>query len=81
MWLAVLVVASSLLAVIYIWRVVEVAYFRNREPDAASVSEAPLTLLLPTWLLIAANVYFGLDATLTVGIAEQAAQSLLGAGQ
>jgi hypothetical protein len=32
------------------------------------------------WLLVLANVYFGLNTTLTVGVAERAALALLGAG-
>ena len=40
--------------------------------------EAPLALLVPTWALIVVNFYFGIDATLTAGVAGTAAQSLLG---
>ena len=75
---AVMILISSLLALVYVWRVVEVAYFKP-EPDAnKTVTEAPLVLLLPTWFLIAANVYFGLDTSLTTGAARLAAQQLLG---
>lgn len=75
-WLAVLVVASSLLAVVYIWRVVEAAYFKPA-PNT-EVNEAPLSLLIPTWLLIVANVYFGINAQLTIDFASVAAADLLG---
>ena len=76
---AALIVISSLLAVIYIWRVVEAAYFRDPPPDAPA-GEAPLSLLLPTWVLIALNVYFGIETSLPVGVAEHAARALMGAG-
>lgn len=76
---AVLVLAGSLLAVVYIWRVVEVAYFRPLPEAHDTVAEAPLSLLLPTWALVAATVYFGIDADLTAGVARQAAELLLGA--
>lgn len=75
---AVIVLFSSLLAVVYVWRVVEVAYFRRAADDAPPVREAPLSLLVPTWALIVASYYFGIDATLTVGVARNAAQLLLG---
>jgi len=77
-WLAVLVVLSSLLALVYVWRVVEVAYFQARKPGMAPVAEAPLPLLLPAWALIIANIYFGIDTTLTVDTAHKAAVALIG---
>lgn len=76
---AVLVLVTSLLAVIYIWRVVEVAYFKPA-PEGRVVREAPLALLIPTWALALANLYFGLDTSLNAGVARLAAQSLLGVG-
>ena len=77
--IAALIVISSLLAVIYIWRVVEAAYFRE-PPPGAPAGEAPLTLLAPTWVLITLNVYFGIETSLPVGVAGHAARSLMGAG-
>ena len=75
--LVVVVVAGSLLAIIYVWRVVEMAYLRS-PPEKVSVTEAPLSLLLPTWLLAGANVYFGIDTRFSVGMARQAAALLTG---
>jgi multicomponent Na+:H+ antiporter subunit D len=81
LWLlAVIVVVSSILAIVYVWRVVETAYFREPAEGAAAATEAPLFMLVPTWVLILANLYFGIDTSLTVGIAEQAAKSLMGVG-
>jgi len=71
------IVASSLLAVAYIWRIVEAAYFQG--PGRADVKEAPWSLLVPTWLLVLANFWLGIDTRATVGLATQAAQALLGA--
>ena len=79
-WIALLVLAGSLLAVIYVWKLVEAAYFQTAEGDAASVREAPLSLLVPAWILIGANIYFGIDTSLTTGVARTAAASLLGIG-
>jgi len=78
-WLAVLVLISSLLALVYIWQVIEVAYFRTADDRSIDIKEAPAALLIPTWILIIANIYFGIDTSLTVGVAEQAARLLLGA--
>lgn len=79
---AVLVLLSSLLAVVYVWRVVEAAYFapvNEKVGDKVAVREAPLSMLVPTWILIAASVYFGIDTSLPVGAARDAAAFLLGA--
>ena len=81
MWpVAVLVLFGSLLAVVYIWKVVEVAYFNDPLPDQSEITEAPLSLLIPTWVLTLANLYFGIDASLTTGVAGRAAQLLMGTG-
>ena len=75
--LAVVIVASSLLAVGYIWRVVEAAYFRPAPAATEGPREAPLSMLVPSWLLVGACIYFGVDTSLTLGVAERAAQFLL----
>jgi multicomponent Na+:H+ antiporter subunit D len=76
---AVLVLITSLLAVIYIWRVVEVAYFKPAT-EGRVAREAPLALLIPTWTLALANLYFGVDTSLNAGVAELAAKALLVTG-
>lgn len=78
-YIAVLIVASSLIAVIYIWRVIESAYFRDPPEDLKNVKEAPLSLLIPAWILVIGNVYFGIETSLPVSMAELAASTLLGA--
>lgn len=76
--IAALVLFSSLLALVYVWRVVETAYFQPVPNDGKTVTEAPLSLLLPTWLLIFASIFFGLNTSLTTGAAEMAAKQLMG---
>lgn len=76
--LGLLVLLSSLLAVMYVWRVVEVAYMKPVPENAEPVEEAPASLLATTWFLIGASVYFGIDTDLTVEIAIQAANQLVG---
>ena len=69
---------GSLLAVIYIWRIVEAAYFRPPADGVTARQEAPLSMLIPTWILIGANVYFGIHTDLSVSVAQRAAAQLLG---
>ncbi len=75
--LAIVVLIGSILALIYVWRMIELIYFAEPREDAPT-REAPWSLLLPTWVLIGASIYFGIDATLTGGLAESAARMLLG---
>jgi multicomponent Na+:H+ antiporter subunit D len=75
--LAVLVLISSLLALVYIWRVVEAAYFQVPGSNMRKVSEAPAVMLIPTWLLIGANLYFGMHTSLVTETARQGADILL----
>lgn len=75
--IAVLILASSLLAVVYVWRVIEVAYFEEPPPGRGDVEEAPVSMLVPSWLLAVATIYFGLDSELTAGLAQRAAEALL----
>jgi multicomponent Na+:H+ antiporter subunit D len=79
--IAVMVLISSLLALVYVWRVVEVAYFKPPREDAEPVREAPLAMLVPTCLLIGAAICFGLSTSLTAGVARQAAEALLEAAK
>jgi len=76
----VVIVASSLLAVIYFWKVIEAAYFRPRPDGAAVVTEVPAAMLVPLWVLVAANIYFGTNTELSVGTARRAAEILMGNG-
>ena len=81
MWpLAVLLVVGSLLAVVYVWRIVETAYFRPAAEGGPARTEAPLIFLLPLWLLLLANVYFGIDTSLTVTLSEYTSGYLFGTG-
>ncbi|WP_308910944.1 monovalent cation/H+ antiporter subunit D family protein [Pseudokordiimonas caeni] len=79
-FLIAVILASSLLAVIYVWRVIEVAYFRPAPEGAPAVKEAPWYLLAPTWALAGLNIYFGLAANAPNGLAARAAADLLGGG-
>jgi multicomponent Na+:H+ antiporter subunit D len=76
-WLAFLVVASSLIALVYIGRVVEAVWFREPGKGLSEVKEAPLEMLGPIWILAFASVYFGIDTDLTAGLAAKAAATLL----
>ena len=73
---AVIALLTSVMALVYVWRVVEVAYFRPFAGDAGR-REAPWSLLAPTWVLVGANLYFGMDGMRTAQVAERAAEALM----
>ncbi len=80
-WVALMVLLSSLLAVAYVWKFVEAAYFRP-PPEQLSPSLANVTtwdMRLMALLLTLSTVYFGFDTRFTLGSAQAAAQYLLGA--
>ena len=81
LWLvAVLVLFGSLLALVYTWKLVEAAYFKAPPTNAPAVAEAPLSMLAPVWILVVANIYFGLHTDLSVGLASRIANDLFGGG-
>lgn len=78
-----IIVVSSLLAVVYIGRVVEAAYFRAPNLDAAkgaieNAQDPPLSMLVPLLFLAAATIWFGLDTRYSGDIAAAAAKMLIG---
>jgi len=76
---AALILLSSLLAVVYVWRVIEIIFFQQPDTDR-EVKEAPLSMLIPTWVLIGATIVFGLQTGWSAGVASQVAAWLLGGG-
>ncbi|HMN84928.1 MAG TPA: monovalent cation/H+ antiporter subunit D family protein [Bauldia sp.] len=77
-WLAFLIVASSLITLVYVGRVVEAVWFRDPAGVVARASDPDGEMLVPIWILAGATVLFGVDAELTAGVAARAAEALLG---
>jgi len=61
----------------YVWRFVEAAYFREPRKDIVP-APVPASMWIPTAVLLAAVVIFGLDTTYTVDPAVRAAEMLMG---
>ncbi len=75
-WVAVALLGSSLLAVIYVWRVIETMFFRPM-PEGAEPEEAPFWMVLCTWILIGGTVACGVATDVTAGVAREAARVLM----
>ncbi len=78
--LIILLLISSALAIIYIWRVVEAAYFQSRPKNAKKIKEAPVLMLVSIYILAFSNIYFGINTDLTLGLSIEAANQLFYAG-
>ncbi|MFW6093920.1 MAG: monovalent cation/H+ antiporter subunit D family protein [Pseudomonadota bacterium] len=76
--LAVVILVSSLMALAYLWRVLEPAYFSTPLESRGPGGEAPVHELLVLWAVALANVYFGLAPGVPVALAGNAAALLLG---
>ena len=75
-----LIVASSLIALLYIGRVAEQMLLKEPAEEgkyAMAKEDAPLSMLIPMWVLIFANIYFGMRTDMTGDIATRAAESLM----
>ena len=75
--LVAVLVISSLMAVVYIWRVIEAIYFSEPSSEDVVLREAPLTMLVVTWAAVLLNLYFGLVPDVPVSLASSAAETLL----
>ena len=81
MWpVAVVILVSSLLAALYMWRVLNAAFFTQPLPDSvqAHASEAHWTMVAPVVVLALANVWFGVETSFSAGFAEMASTALFG---
>jgi multicomponent Na+:H+ antiporter subunit D len=75
-WIAFLILASSALSVVYLWKMIEALWF-HESPKKPNIKEKPeiyIALLMITFL----NIYFGLDASIVVNSSFEAANQLLG---
>ena len=75
---AVAMLLASLIAVAYVWKMVEAVYFRTPVGAAVNAREAPLSMVVAAWGLAGANIWFGIDTSLPVAVANRAAAALLG---
>ena len=74
--IAILIVASSLLAVIYVWRMIETLYLTETSAELPA-RQAPLSMIVPLWIMAFACIYFGFDSDLTLSASKTAAEGLL----
>lgn len=79
-WIAAAILLSSLLAVAYVWRFVECAYFREPPAAAPAGAQVPAGMMAPALALTVLVVAAGVYATPVLETARIAAVALMDAG-
>jgi multicomponent Na+:H+ antiporter subunit D len=78
LWLmALLILVASVLTLIYVGKVLEVAYFRTA-PEGVAYKNVPYTMTIALWIFALSNIYFGLDSDISLGISTLAVDQLIG---
>lgn len=72
-----IIVICSVLALIYIWRVVEALYFGSPNEAFDEVVEAPASMVIPLWLMVVAVIWMGVDMRFDAALAESIVQTLM----
>lgn len=85
--MVIIILIGSLLAIVYVWKLIEVLYFQQREKirvqgvqsGSEEFSRSPLTMGAALWILAFLCVYFGFNTDLTLSTAESAVEILFAA--
>lgn len=75
--LVAVILVSSLMAVVYVWRIVEAAWFGEDDGEQGRDVTVSPTLVVVAWLAALANLYFGIVPELPLSLSGDAATELL----
>jgi len=75
--LALLILVASLLTLIYVGRVIELAYFRP-VPEGITRQKVPYSMMVALWIFALSNIYFGLETDISLGLSSLAVNQLIG---
>ena len=75
--LVAIILVSSLMAVVYVWRIVEATCFAKATDEPAPGARVSPILVTVLWFAAAANIYFGLVPDLPLTLSGDAAKGLL----
>jgi multicomponent Na+:H+ antiporter subunit D len=76
-WGVAVVAASSLAAVFYVGRMLEAIFFKPTAEGGPVVKEAPMGVRVPLWIMALLTLWFGVDAKLPLGFADEAARAAM----
>jgi len=80
-WAVFVIMATSILAIIYIGRLILTAYFQSPpeiDGEVVKRNEAPLMMLIPMWILVFLSIAIGVNSDLVVEAGQMAAEVLGG---
>ena len=76
-WLIALsILLSSLIAVLYVWQVTEIMYFGDSSKKGAEVPVGSFSYFT-IWILAGATIFFGLSTNFTLEYSSEAARVLM----
>ena len=73
--LAVLIIMSSLIALVYVWKVIECLYFLD-PVSGLTIGKVSFRILIPLWILSGSCIYWGFDPSLITATSDVAARNL-----
>ena len=79
-WAVAVILLSSILALIYMGRILRVAFFEPpHQIDGVDVAknEAPMMMLIPMWILAILSIVIGINADWVFDVATRAAELLI----
>ncbi len=77
--LVIIIVFSSILSILYVWKVVEAAYFKTPAVELSNnnTQNAPRLLYIALFIFVLANLYFGTETSVNIGFAKDIAYGLV----
>ncbi len=88
-WIIVSVILfGSLLAIIYVWKLIEVLFFQSAEKlrvkgvetGSERIAQSPLGMTVATWFMALCCLYFGINTSISMETAQTAADLLFNMG-
>ncbi len=71
-----IIVISSLLSLIYLWRLVEISF--NSDVDKKEISEMPVSMMVPVIIISLLTVFLGVFSDIPISLSREAVKIILG---
>ena len=75
-WLPFLILVSSALSLIYIWKLIEGLWYNEKNSKSEKIKELP-EIYIPLLIITFLNIYFGIDADLIIDNSFIASDALI----